>query len=170
MLHPYKNSIPAIHETCFIAPGAAVIGEVAIGKNSSVWFNTVLRGDMAPIIIGENTNIQDSCVLHCVHNRKVEIGDTVTVGHGAILHSCTIGDNCLVGMGAIILDGVEIGKNCIVGAGSLITPNTIVPEGSLVLGSPAKVKRPLTQEEMENIQRNAEAYIKLVQDYTDSQL
>lgn len=167
MIRNYKDFSPEIDPACFIAEGAAVIGDVKIGRHSSVWFNTVIRGDMAPIIIGERTNIQDGSVLHCTHNIKIEIGNNVTVGHGVILHSCSVGDNSLIGMGTTVLDGTCIGKNCIVGAGSLITPNTVIPDGSLVLGSPAKVKRPLTQEEIDSISVNAAAYLSLVRDYTE---
>lgn len=165
MIQKYKGIEPQIHPGCFIAEGACVVGDVKIGADSSVWFNTVIRGDMAQIVIGHGTNIQDNCTLHCVNDIKTEIGNNVTVGHGAILHSCTVGDNSLIGMGAIVLDGVSIGKNCLVGAGSLVAPNTVIPEGSLVIGSPAKVKRLLTEEELQNIGRNAREYINLASNY-----
>ena len=120
---------------------------------------------MARIVIGQNTNIQDNCVLHCIDGVELVIGDNVTVGHGAILHSCSIGDNSLIGMGAIVLDGVKIGRNCLIGAGAVVTPNTVIPDGSLVLGSPAKIKRELTEEEIRNIRANAEEYVHIAGEY-----
>ncbi len=167
MLYKYKDYYPQVGENCYIAPGAAVIGEVKLGKNSSVWFNTVIRGDLALISIGDNTNIQDNSTLHCVKNVPTVVRNNVTVGHGAILHSCSIGDNCLIGMGAIILDGVKVGNNCIIGAGSLVTPKTVIPDGSLVMGSPATVKRTLKQEEIEGISEGVQSYIEKIDDYKD---
>jgi len=165
MVEKFKDFTPQIDGTCFIAPGSAVIGDVVIGRNSSVWHNAVIRGDMARIVIGQNTNIQDNCVLHCIDGVELVIGDNVTVGHGAILHSCSIGDNSLIGMGAIVLDGVKIGRNCLIGAGAVVTPNTVIPDGSLVLGSPAKIKRELTEEEIRNIRANAEEYVHIAGEY-----
>lgn len=165
MIRKYKNHTPQIDSTCFIADGSAVIGKVKIGKNSSIWYNAVLRGDIAAIVIGENTNIQDASVLHCINDVDVKVGSGVTVGHNAILHSCTIGDNTLIGMGSIILDRVVIGKNCIIGAGSVVTPYTEIPDRSLVLGSPGKIKRQLSDEDIEHIKLNAEVYINLANDY-----
>lgn len=159
MIKKYGEYTPVVHETCFIAPGCVVIGNVIIRKNSSVWYNSILRGDIEFIEIGENTNIQDACVLHCCHNIGVIIGDNVTVGHGAILHSCSIGNDSLIGMGSILLDGVKIGKNCLIAAGSVVTPYTEIPDGSLVMGSPAKIKRQLGEEEMERLKKNAEEYV-----------
>ncbi len=168
LIQKYKNFTPEIDETCYIAPGSAVIGKVKIGRNSSVWHNAVIRGDIERIAVGEYSNIQDGSLLHCVHNVELTIGDYVTVGHGAILHSCKIGDNCLVGMGAIVLDNVKVGDNSLIGAGAVVTPNTEIPEGSLVLGSPAKVKRPLTPEEISGIKSNAGEYVRLSEDYMNS--
>jgi carbonic anhydrase/acetyltransferase-like protein (isoleucine patch superfamily) len=165
MIDKYKDFIPQIHESCYIATNATVIGEVTIGENSSVWFNTTIRGDVDGIKIGNRTNIQDNSVIHCKSGIETVIGDNVTVGHGVILHSCTIEDNCLIGMGAIILDGAKIGSHCIIGAGSLITPNTEIPEGSMVMGSPGKVKRYLTEEEIKHIVNNSKAYIEHANDY-----
>lgn len=165
MIERYKEFIPQIHESCYIAPNASVIGEVTIGENSSIWFNTTIRGDVDGIIIGKSTNIQDNSVIHCKSGIETIIGNNVTVGHGVILHSCSIGDNCLIGMGAILLDGVKIGSNCLIGAGTLLTPNTEIPDGSLVLGSPGKVKRPLNEDEIEHIINNAKAYIEHANDY-----
>lgn len=165
MIEKYKGYTPDIDETCYIAPGCAVVGNVKIGRNSSVWYNAVLRGDVERIVIGENSNIQDGCVLHCVHNVETVVGNNVTVGHKAILHSCTVGDRSLIGMGAIVLDGVKIGKNCLIGAGALVTPNTVIPDGSLFIGSPGKVKRQLTEGEIAHMGKGADEYIRLSKEY-----
>ena len=149
-----------IAEDVVILPGAHITGHVTIAPGCSVWYNTVIRGDEAPITIDENTNIQDNCTLHTDHDTPLHIGRGVTVGHNAILHSCTVGDNCLIGMGAIVLDDAVIGRDCIVGAGALVTKGTVVPDGSMVLGSPARVKRALTAEEIEGIRQNALAYVR----------
>lgn len=141
----------------FIAPNATVIGNVTLGKNASVWYGAVLRGDIGAISIGENTNIQDNCVLH----EQVTIGNGCSIGHGAILHGCTVGDNCVVGMGAIILDGAVLGEHCLVGAGAVVTGKTNAPAGSLLLGNPAKVVKPLTQAQIDYIHTDAETYVKL---------
>ena len=147
-------------EDVVILPGAMVNGDVTLGRGRSVWFNAVIRGDVSPIRIGEDTNIQDNAVLHTSFDLPLTLGRGVTVGHGAILHSCTVEDNVLIGMGAIILDGAVIGRNSIVGAGALVTKNTQVPPGSMVLGSPAKVKRALTGEEIAAIRENAQVYLR----------
>lgn len=154
---------PVIHPSVFVAPGAFVAGDVAIGENSSVWYNAVLRGDMARIVIGKNTNVQDGCILHTDPGSQLRLGDYVTVGHGAILHGCTVQEGSLVGMGAIVLDGAVIGRNCLVGAGALVTRGTVVPDGSLVLGNPAKIKRSLSARELENLRDNAYEYVALSQ-------
>ena len=130
-----------IDRSVFIADGAKVIGNVIIKELSSVWFNAVIRGDSSTIEIGKRTNIQDNVVIHTSKNSKVIIGDNVTIGHGAIVHGCSIGNNVLIGMGAIILDNAIIGDNCIIGAGSLITQNKIIPSGSVVFGNPYKIVR-----------------------------
>ena len=165
MIGRYKQFEPEIHETCYIAPNCSIVGDVTIGRNSSVWFNTVIRGDVAGIRIGENTNIQDNCTIHCITDAETKLGNNISIGHGAILHSCSIDDGSLIGMGAIVLDGVKVGKNCLVGAGAVVTPNTVIPDGSLVLGSPAKIKRELTQEEIQHIYKNAGTYVALGSDY-----
>lgn len=152
-----------IHPSVFVAPGAFVVGDVVIGENSSVWYNAVLRGDMAQIVIGKNTNVQDGCILHTDPGSQLRLGDYVTVGHGAILHGCTVQEGSLVGMGAIVLDGAVIGRNCLIGAGALVTRRTVVPDGSLVLGNPAKIKRSLSAKEQENLRDNAYEYIALAQ-------
>ena len=149
---------PDIHPSAFVAPGAVVRGEVHLAENSSVFYNAVLRGDRAPISIGEGTNIQDNCVVHVEYDLPVTVGKNVTVGHGAILHGCTIGDETLIGMGAILLNGAVIGRHCIVGAGALVTQNTVIPDGSLVYGSPARVKGQLDEAAITDIRRNAVDY------------
>ena len=152
---------PDIQGNAWVAPGAVVIGNVTIGDESSVWYIAVVRGDTAPIVIGCGSNIQDGVVVHVDMGYPVKIGNSVTIGHNAIIHGCTIGHNSLIGMGAIIMDGVKIGEDCIVGAGSLITSNKEIPDGSLVMGSPAKVIRPLTDEEKKSIQTNGMEYMLL---------
>ena len=149
-----------IAEQVYIAEGAKIIGDVEIGEDSSVWYNAVIRGDSNSIVIGENTNVQDNAVLHTSHSHALKIGDNVTIGHGAIVHGCTIGNNVLIGMGAIVLDGAVVEDNCIIGAGALVTQNKVMPEGSLVLGNPAKVVREISEEEKLSIIQNAQEYVK----------
>jgi carbonic anhydrase/acetyltransferase-like protein (isoleucine patch superfamily) len=163
---PYKGITPRIHESVFIAEGARIIGDVEIGRDSSIWFNTVARGDVHFIRIGERTNIQDNCVLHVTHEKfALRIGSDVTVGHGAVLHGCTIADSCLVGMGAIVLDNARISTRSLVAAGTLVPENFEVPEGVLVAGVPARVKRSLTAAEMESLERSAQNYLTYVKHY-----
>lgn len=148
-----------IASTARIARGAILVGNVTLGEQSSVWYNAVVRADNEPITIGARSNIQDCCVLHVDEGNPIQIGDGVTVGHGAILHGCTIGDNSLIGMGAVVLNGARIGKNCIIGAAALVTQGMEVPDSSMVLGVPAKVRRPLTEEEIEGNRRAAAEYV-----------
>ena len=148
-----------------LLPGARVNGKVELGAGCSVWYNAVIRGDEAPITVGENTNIQDNCTLHTSFGHPLRVGSGVTVGHNAVLHGCTVGDNCLIGMGAIVLDDAVIGDNCVVGAGALVTQGTVIPAGSMALGSPARVRRALTQEEIEGIRLNAQVYVKEKEHY-----
>lgn len=148
-----------IDKSVFIAEGTKVIGNVTIKEDSSVWFNAVIRGDSSTIEIGKRSNVQDNAVIHTSRNSKVVVGDNVTIGHGAIVHGCSIGNNVLIGMGAIVLDNVIIGDNCIIGAGSLITQNKVIPSGSLVYGNPAKIVRNITQAEIEHIIWNANDYV-----------
>ena len=162
---PRTGKVPQIHESVYIAPTAVIIGDVTIGKNSSVWFNAVLRGDIDWIRIGENTNIQDGSVLHCSTGVETFVGNNVTVGHNCILHSCHIDDGSLIGMGAVVIDGVRIGKNCLVGAGSMVAPNKVIPDNSLVYGNPAKVIRSLSAEEIEKMHKGAEHYLDLMDHY-----
>ena len=144
-------------ENAYIAPNATVTGHVSLGKNVSIWYGAVLRGDSGAITIGDGSNVQDNCVIH----EKTTLGKGCTVGHGAILHGCTIGDHCLVGMGAIVLDGAVLEENCMVGAGALVTGKTVAPAGSLLLGNPAKVVKQLTAEQLAYIRQDAESYVNL---------
>ena len=165
MIQKLRNSVPNIHEDVFVASTAVVAGKVTIGQGSSIWYGAVLRGDLADIEIGENTNIQDNCVVHLDEGCPCRIGSGVTIGHGAILHGCTIGDNCLIGMGAIVLNGAVVEPGAMVGAGALVTQNTVIPAGSLAIGSPAKVKRQLTPQEMASIEDSAQEYREMAQWY-----
>ena len=154
-----------IHPSAFVAENATVRGSVTLGANSSVFFGAVLRGDRAPITIGAGTNIQDNCVVHVDYDHPVTVGENVTVGHGAILHGCTVGDNTLIGMGATVLNGARIGSDCIVGAGALVTGKMDAPDGSMILGSPAKVVRPLTPEEIAGNRAAMEEYLEAAAHY-----
>jgi carbonic anhydrase/acetyltransferase-like protein (isoleucine patch superfamily) len=168
MIHPFKESSPKIDDSAFVVESAQIIGDVVIGEESSVWFNAVIRGDVNHIQIGNYTNIQDGCVLHVARKtHPLIVGDEVTVGHNVTLHACTIGSRCLIGMGAVVMDGVEIGEHSIVGAGALVTPGTKIPPGSLVLGSPAKVKRELTEDEKRGIRESAANYVGDIENYLD---
>lgn len=150
---------PDVAAALFVAPNATVLGDVKLGRRSSVWYGCVLRGDINSIEIGEGTNIQDLTMVHLADEYGVKVGNYCTVGHSAIVHACTIADECLIGMGATILDGATIGERCIVGANSLVTQRFVAPPGSMILGSPAKVVRTLTAEEQAGIRRWAEKYI-----------
>lgn len=147
-----------LHPRSFVADGARLVGAVTLDEGASVWYNSVLRGDLAGIVIGRESNIQDNCTVHVEHDKPTLIGARVTVGHGVILHACTVEDGCLIGMGSILLDGVLIKKNSLVGAGSLVPPGKTYPEGSLILGSPARVARKLTEAEIEDIAESARHY------------
>ena len=147
-----------LHESVFIADGAKVLGDVVMGEDSSVWYNAVIRADNARVTIGKQTNIQDGAIIHVDPDSPVKIGDGVVVGHGAIIHACTVGDHSLVGMGAIILNDAVIGNDCLIGAGALVTGGTLIPDGMLVLGSPAKVIRPVTEAEKAHTRESAEGY------------
>ena len=142
----------------YIARGAVIVGAVELGDHCSVWYNAVLRGDINRISVGHHTNIQDNAVLHLEDDLPCIVGNYVTIGHSAIVHACTVGDETLVGMGAIVLDGANIGRECLIGAKALVTQRTEVPDGSLVLGSPAKVVRALTAEERQRLKASAEKY------------
>ena len=166
MIYKYKDEKPEIHESCFIAPSADIIGSVSIGKKSSVWFGVVIRGDGNYIKIGKGSNIQDNSIVH-INNQgsPTIIGDNVTVGHGVILHGCKLEDNCLIGMGTTILDGAIIGENTMIGAGSVVTGGKRIPAGVLCLGIPAKVIRNLTEAEVQEIKEAAKHYVMLSKDY-----
>lgn len=158
-LHEYKGKKPRLGERVFIAEGAHVIGDVEIGDDSSIWFNTVVRGDIDYIRIGHHTNIQDASVCHVQMNEyPCIVGDYVTAGHGVVLHGCTVESHCLIGMRSTILNNVRVGSESIVAAGALITEGTIIPPRSLVMGLPAKVKRELTEEEVASIDAYAHRY------------
>ena len=163
-----ERKTPTIPTSAFIAEGAVIKGDVTRGENCSVWYHATVRADRATITIGDNANIQDNCVVHVDAGASVHIGKGVTVGHGAIVHGCTVGDNTLVGMGAILLNDCVIGKNCIIGAGTLVTQYTLIPDGSLVLGNPGKVKRTLTPEEIEANRRNALHYVEEGRSYREN--
>ena len=163
MIKEFDGIMPEIDESVFVAESADIIGDVKIGKNSSIWYNTVLRGDEHAIRIGENTNIQDGTVIHVGWDVDTVIGDNVTVGHNALVHGCKIGNNSLVGMGAIVLNGAEIGEYCMIAAGALVTQNKKCPDGVLIMGSPAKVVRELTDEEKQSLIKSADDYYKNAQ-------
>jgi carbonic anhydrase/acetyltransferase-like protein (isoleucine patch superfamily) len=166
MIRIFQGIKPTIAKSAFIEETAVVIGDVVIGEDCSVWFNSVIRGDVNYIRLGDRTNVQDLCVLHVTHaTAPLVIGNDVTIGHNVVLHGCTIKDRVLIGMGAIIMDGAVIGEDCVVGAGALITEGTIVPPKSLILGSPAKVKRPVTGKELAWIKESAQNYIKYAKQY-----
>ncbi|OIQ19194.1 MAG: gamma carbonic anhydrase family protein [Bacteriovorax sp. MedPE-SWde] len=157
--YSFKGISPEVGEGCFIADSADIIGKVFLGANSNLWFSTVARGDVNEIHVGENTNIQDLCMLHVVDEFKLIIGKNVSVGHSVTLHACKVGDGCLIGMGSTILDGAEIGENSLVAAGSVVPPGKSYPPGSFIIGSPAKVKRQLTEEEIEKYSNHYKTYI-----------
>lgn len=157
---------PRIGRGVFLAETCAVIGDVVIGEESSIWYSAVVRGDVMPIRIGARTSIQDNTVIHVTSDFSgTDIGSDCTIGHSTIIHACTVEDHCLIGMGAILLDGCRIGAGSFVGAGALVTPGTHIPPGSFVLGSPAKVKRPVTDKEIEAIRYGAKHYVELTREY-----
>lgn len=167
MILNHKEDNPIIDSTCYISENATIIGRVSIEKNSSIWYGTVVRGDEHHISIGKNTNIQDNSIVHIGTSLPTIIGDDVTVGHGAIIHGCTIGNNVLIGMGSIILDGAKVSDNVIVGAGSLVPPGKVIPPNSLVMGSPAKVVRCLTEEDRTYIKESANNYVAIANNHKD---
>ena len=160
MIKGFEGIKPTIDDSAFVAETADIIGDVTIEKNASIWYKAVLRGDDSKIIIGENSNVQDGTIVHCGYDEPVIIGKNVTIGHAAIIHGCKIGDNSLIGMGSTILDNAEIGEFTMVGAGSLVTGKKF-PSGVLLLGSPAKVVRELTEEERESLKKSALYYIEM---------
>lgn len=150
---------PEIEENVYIAPGAIVRGDVMLKEDVSVWFQAVIRAEAGSVVIGNSTNIQDGCVIHVDQGADVTIGDYVTIGHNATVHGCAVGDNTLIGMGAIIMNHAVIGKNCIIAAGALVTQNTVIPDNSLVMGNPARIKRNVTSEEISHNRENAVHYV-----------
>ena len=158
-VYELEGVAPQIAESAWIADSAQVMGDVQLGADASVWFGTVVRGDTAHITIGEGTNVQDASVLHADEGMPLTIGRHVTVGHQVMLHGCTIGDESLIGIGAIVLNGAKIGKICLVGAGALVTEGKEFPDGSMIIGSPARVVRQLTPEQIEGLRRSAQHYI-----------
>ena len=166
MLRPFRGVLPRVHSTAFIDDSAQVIGDVEIGEESSVWMAVVIRGDVHRIRIGRRSNVQDGTVVHVMNRtHPTTVGDNVTIGHAALLHGCTIDDRCLIGMGAILLNGAHIGTGSIVAAGTLVVEEMKVPPRSLVMGSPGKVKRPLTDDEIAGIQLYADRYVAYRLDY-----
>jgi carbonic anhydrase/acetyltransferase-like protein (isoleucine patch superfamily) len=158
-LDAFLRKSPVLGKNVYIARGAVVVGDVTLGDGASVWYNAVLRGDINRIVVGAGSNIQDNAVLHLADDFPCLVGQYVTVGHSAIVHACTVGDECLIGMGAVILDGAELGAQCLVGAKALVTQNSKIPPGSLVLGAPATVVRALTQDERSVLRYWAEKYV-----------
>lgn len=169
MLIPYQSHFPRIHESVYIAEGAKIIGDVTIGENSSVWFNTIIRGDEGPITIGKRCNIQDHCMIHQYEAYPVVLEDEVSIGHNVILHGAVIRRGALVGMGAIILDGVEIGEQAFIAAGTLIPPGKKIPPRTMVMGSPGKVVRELTERDLETLRLTVETYERKAQWYKAEQ-
>lgn len=166
MIRSFKGVLPQVAESAFIEGSAHIIGDVQIGEQSSVWFNCVLRGDVFPIRIGHHTNIQDGTIIHVTSDQfPTLVGDYVTIGHGVILHGCNVKDYSLVGIGSIILDEAVIGEGSLIAAGSLVTPGTVIPPHSLVMGSPAKVRRELTPEEVAHLDFNWRHYVELKEIY-----
>ncbi len=164
--YAYKGVWPKLDGRVFVAPGARLVGAVTVGHGSGIWYNSVLRADDAPIVIGRCTNIQDGTIIHTDPGVPATIGDYVTVGHNVILHACTIGANCLIGMGAIVLTGAKIGANCLIGAGALITESKEIPAGSVVVGAPGRVIRSTGEDDIALISRSAQQYHEKALHYT----
>jgi carbonic anhydrase/acetyltransferase-like protein (isoleucine patch superfamily) len=157
----------AVDPTAWVAPGAALVGEITLGPSASVWFNATVRGDIAPVIIGAESNVQDACVVHVDHGAPARIGSRVTIGHGAVVHGATIEDEVLVAMKAVVLSGCHVGSRCLIGAGAVVPEGTRVPPGSLVLGVPGRVVRALRSQEIDRILANARNYVDLAAAYRD---
>lgn len=165
MIKPFQSMMPTIKENAWVAESADVIGDVILHEQVSVWYKSVIRGDSGPIEIETKTNIQDGCILHTDPGHKLHIQKRVSVGHGCILHGCTIEDDCLIGMGAIIMNGAHIGAHSIIGAGAVVTEMSEIPACSLVVGCPAKVIRSTSETQMQDIQNNAEHYVHLMEEH-----
>jgi carbonic anhydrase/acetyltransferase-like protein (isoleucine patch superfamily) len=153
------GNTPRLHVSTFVASGARIVGDVELGEGSSVWYNAVLRGDSAGILVGAGSNLQDNVSVHVDSEHPVVIGEYVSVGHNAVVHGCTIGDGSLIGMGSVVLSGARIGRGCLIAGGAVVLEGTVVPDGSLVAGVPAKVRRQLTDDERDGILRNAQLYL-----------
>lgn len=169
MIYTYKGRKPNLHPTVFVADGAVVTGDVTIGEHSTIWFNTVIRGDVSPTIIGKRVNVQDLSMLHQSPNTPLVLEDDVTVGHQVTLHSCTIRKNALIGMGSLILDGSEIGEGAFIGAGSLVPPGKKIPPNTLAFGRPAKVVRTLNEDDLKDMERIRTEYVERGQIYAKEQ-
>lgn len=168
LIRSFRGLAPTIAEGTFVAETAVVVGDVEVGRRSSLWYGVVLRGDVYHIRVGNDVSIQDNTVVHVTSGRHATtIGDRVTVGHSAVLHGCTIEDDCIIGMGAVVMDRAHIGRFCVVGAGALVTPGTVIEEGQLVVGSPARAKRALTDEERSWIRSSAQHYVELAAEYLE---
>ncbi|WP_091018016.1 MULTISPECIES: gamma carbonic anhydrase family protein [Paenibacillus] len=168
MIIPYKGLQPQLHPSVYMAEGAKLIGDLRMGEGSSVWFNAVLRADLAPIIIGKRCNIQDNVVGHVNTDQPLIVGDDVSVGHTAIIHGCSIGTGSLIGMGAILLNGADIGEYTLIGAGSVVTENSKIPPYTLALGTPTKVIRELTDADLERMSRTSLGYVTKGKEYRSS--
>jgi len=163
MIKDFQGVFPEVNKSAYVAPSADLIGKVTLLEGANIWYGAVLRGDSDTITIGKNSNIQDNAVVHVNDHMPASIGDNVTVGHGAIVHACTVGNNVLVGMGAIVLDQAVIEDNVIIGAGALIPPGKVIPSGSLVVGSPGKVVKTLTDNQINDIKKSALHYVELAE-------
>lgn len=170
IIRQYKGKTPNIKDAAFIADNAVIVGDVTLKKGSSVWYGAVLRADDERIVVGENSNIQDNCTVHCSKGFPAVIGDNVTVGHNALIHGCEIGDNCLVGMHSTVMNGARLGKNCLVGAGALVTENKVFDDNTLLMGVPAKVKAVLDEKAVEGITQNARHYLEKATEYKKEQV
>ncbi|WP_184403476.1 gamma carbonic anhydrase family protein [Geomicrobium halophilum] len=168
MLYPYDNKHPTIAQSCYIADGAVITGDVSIEADSSIWFHTVIRGDVEPTEIGKRVNIQDQCMLHQSPGHPLIIEEDVSAGHQAVLHGCTIRKKALIGMKATVLDGAEVGEEAFVGAGALVTPGTKIPPRTLALGSPARVIRDLNDDDLKEMNRISQEYVKRAKAYADA--
>ena len=168
MLYNYNDKYPEIEEDVFIAPGSRISGKVIIKSRASIWFNAVIRGDVAKITIGKYTNIQENCSLHVDFKQPLLLANNITVGHGAILHGCTVENYCLIGMGATVLNRSRIGKYSIIGAGALVPEDKVIPEKSLVIGVPGKIVRTLTDDEINKIKKSASHYYQLAKEHKES--
>ncbi|MGN7381135.1 MULTISPECIES: gamma carbonic anhydrase family protein [unclassified Paenibacillus] len=167
MKHDYRGVYPTLHPSVFVAEGVQIIGDVHLDEDCSLWYNAVLRGDLAPIRIGRRTNIQDGCIGHVNTGQPLLVDEEVSVGHGAIIHGCQIGKGCLIGMGAILLNGAQIGEYSMIGAGSVVTENKVIPPYTLSLGTPARVIRELTEADLERMKRTTASYVDKGREYRE---